>query len=78
MAVLERLGVPRPEAAKTAAAAEKGDPEAKKVVEEAMDDDELTEDDLSDQVLAPAEVLVSAERLELEGWGALMKQLNIR
>ena len=71
MDVLERMGIPRPEAAKTAAAAEKGDPKAKKVVEEA-----LTEEEEPMGISAP--LTLSADNIDTRGWNLLMKQLAIR
>ena len=78
MAVLERMGVPRPEAAKTAVAAEKGDPEAKKIVEEALTEEEqpLTEDDVPRKISDP--LTLSADNIDTHGWNLLMKQLAIR
>jgi hypothetical protein len=81
MAVLERMGVPRPEAAKTAVAAEKGDPKAKKVVEQALTEVEnpLTEEEEPMEPMGiSAPLTLSADNIDTRGWNLLMKQLAIR
>ena len=79
MDVLERMGIPRPEAAKTAAAAEKGDPKAKKVVEQALTEveDPLTEEEETPMGIS-APLTLSADNIDTRGWNLLMKQLAIR
>ena len=84
-AIAAHHGLSPQQAERVEAAAEQGDPQAERMVEEAMggDDEEPTDEELiaaetAKTPLLAGRTLVSAERLELEGWGALMKQLNIR
>ena len=79
MDVLERMGVPRPEAAKTAAAAEKGDPQAKKIVEDAESSNALVEDEpMPNSLMVNDAMALSEDNIDTRGWNLLMKQLAIR